>query len=152
MSWLFKPKLADPPKAPPPRPVMKAASKPPVPAQSKPPVKPGPEPPAQESRCFELRTYTVPEEYLADDSRSEFRDHTTELLKKHGMTIVGYWQPVTKPNSLIYILANKDGAVREAAWAAFNADSEWVKMSTEMHVDVEVDNVFTNASDFAPLT
>ena len=35
------------------------------------------------------------------------------------MTIVGYWQPVEKPNTLIYILAYKDNAARDAAWAAF---------------------------------
>src|SRR5260370_191925 len=58
---------------------------------------------------------------------ARFRDHTTALFKKHGMTIIGYWQPVTKRNTLIYILAYKDGAARDAAWAAFGADPEWVK-------------------------
>ena len=77
---------------------------------------------ARESRCFELRTYTVREGSSIDLLHSRFRDHTTALFRKHGMTIVGYWQPVTKPNVLIYILAYKDAAARDKSWAAFNAD------------------------------
>ena len=106
---------------------------------------------AKDSRCFELRTYTVREGSSIDLLHSRFRDHTTALFKKHGMTIVGYWQPVTKPNTLIYILAYKDGAARDAAWAAFNADPEWVKTRTEMQVSVQVDNVFMSATDYSPM-
>ena len=52
---------------------------------------------------------------------------------------------------LIYILAYKDAAARDAAWAAFNADPEWVKTRTEMQVNVQVDNVFMSATDYSPL-
>ncbi len=106
---------------------------------------------AKESRCFELRTYTVREGSSIDLLHSRFRDHTTALFRKHGMTIVGYWQPVTKPNVLIYILAYKNGTARDAAWAAFNADPEWVKVRNEMQVSVQVDNVFMSATDYSPM-
>ena len=106
---------------------------------------------AKDSRCFELRIYTVREGSSADLLHSRFRDHTTALFKKHGMTIVGYWQPVTKPNVLIYILAYKDAPARDKSWAAFNADPEWVKTRTEMQVSVQVDNVFMSATDYSPL-
>jgi NIPSNAP protein len=105
----------------------------------------------KQSRCFELRTYTVREGSSIDLLHSRFRDHTTALFKKHGMTIVGYWQPVAKPDTLIYILAYKDAAARDAAWAAFNADPEWVKTRTEMQVNVQVDNVFMAATDYSPM-
>jgi NIPSNAP len=106
---------------------------------------------ARESRCFELRTYTVREGSSIDLLHSRFRDHTTALFRKHGMTIIGYWQPLAKPNVLIYILAYKDAAARDKAWAAFNADPEWVKTRTEMQVNVQVDNVFMSATDYSPL-
>ena len=105
----------------------------------------------KQSRCFELRTYTVREGSSIDLLHSRFRDHTTALFKKHGMTIVGYWQPVAKPDTLIYILAYKDAAARDAAWAAFNVDPEWVKTRTEMQVAVQVDNVFMAATDYSPM-
>ena len=105
----------------------------------------------KDSRCFELRTYTVQPGSSIDLLHSRFRDHTTALFKKHGMTIIGYWQPVTKPNTLIYLLAYKDGAARDAAWAAFGADPEWVKTRTAMQVAVQVDNVFMSATDYSPM-
>jgi hypothetical protein len=106
---------------------------------------------ARDSRCFELRTYTVREGSSIDLLHSRFRDHTTALFKKHGMTVVGYWQPVTKRDTLIYLLAYKDGAARDAAWAAFGADPEWVKTRSEMQVNVQVDNVFMSATDYSPM-
>jgi NIPSNAP len=106
---------------------------------------------AQQSRCFELRTYTVREGSSIDLLHSRFRDHSTALFKKHGMTVIGYWQPVAKPDTLIYILAYKDAAARDASWAAFNVDPEWVKTRTEMQVAVQVDNVFMSATDYSPM-
>jgi len=105
----------------------------------------------QQSRCFELRTYTVREGSSIDLLHSRFRDHSTALFKKHGMTVIGYWQPVAKPDTLIYILAYKDAAARDASWAAFNADPEWVKTRTEMQVNVQVENTFMAATDYSPL-
>ena len=107
---------------------------------------------AKDSRCFELRTYTVREgSGNIDVLHARFRDHTNALFKKHGMTIVGFWQPVAKPDQLIYILAYKDAAARDAAWAAFQADPEWVKTRAEMAVNVQVDNVFMVATDYGPV-
>jgi hypothetical protein len=105
----------------------------------------------KQSRCFELRTYTVREGSSIDLLHTRFRDHTTALFKKHGMTVVGYWQPVAKPDTLIYLLAYKDAAARDAAWAAFNADPEWVKTRTAIAVNVQVDNVFMSATDYSPM-
>jgi hypothetical protein len=105
----------------------------------------------KDSRCFELRTYTVREGSSIDLLHSRFRDHTTALFRKHGMTIIGYWQPVAKPNTLIYLLAYKDGAARDAAWAAFGADPEWVKTRTAMQVNLQVENVFMSATDYSPM-
>ena len=32
-----------------------------------------------------------------EELHARFRNHTLKLFKKHGMTIIGYWQPVAKP-------------------------------------------------------
>jgi hypothetical protein len=106
---------------------------------------------ADNSRCFELRTYTVQPGSSIDLLHSRFRDHTTALFMKHGMTIIGYWQPLTKPNVLVYMLAYKDAAARDASWAAFNADPEWVKTRTAMQVNLQVDNLFMSATDYSPM-
>jgi hypothetical protein len=107
---------------------------------------------AKDSRCFELRTYTVREgSGNIDVLHARFREHTNALFKKHGMTIVGFWQPVAKPDQLIYILAYKDAAARDASWAAFQADPEWMKVRSQMAVNVQVDNVFMTATDYGPV-
>jgi len=107
---------------------------------------------AKDSRCFELRTYTV-REGRGDINvlHARFRDHTMTLFKKHHMTVVGFWQPVARPDQLIYLLAFKDGAARDAAWAAFQADPDWVKVRTDMAVTLNVDNVFMSATDYGPI-
>ena len=106
---------------------------------------------AKDSRCFELRTYTVRESGSIDLLHTRFRDRTTALFRKHGMTIIGYWQPVAKRDTLVYLLAYKDGAARDAAWAAFGSDPEWVKTRTEMQVNVQVENLFMSATDYSPM-
>jgi len=106
---------------------------------------------ARDSRCFELRTYTLVEGSSADVLHIRFRERTIALFRKHGMTVIGFWQPVTRLDQLVYILAYRDAAARDSAWAAFNADPEWIKTRTEMNVSVDVDNTFMVATDYSPL-
>ena len=108
---------------------------------------------AKDSRCFELRTYTMRPDGAGniDLLHKRFRDATSRLFMKHGMTIIGFWQPLSKPDTLIYLMAYKDNAARDAEWAAFNTDPEWVKARTEMNVGVAVENVFMNATDYSPM-
>ena len=108
---------------------------------------------APTSRCFELRTYTVRPDGPGniDLLHARFRDVTARLFVKHGMSLVGFWQPVATPDTLVYMLAYKDNAARDAQWAAFNADPEWVEARTRMNVGVGVVSVFLNAADYSPL-
>jgi NIPSNAP len=46
-----------------------------------------------EARVFELRTYhSAPGKMKALHAR--FRDHTNKLFEKHGMTVIGFWNPI----------------------------------------------------------
>ena len=107
---------------------------------------------APQSRCFELRTYTVREgSGSIDVLHARFREVTNRLFAKHGFTVIGYWQPVAKPDTLIYMLAFKDAAARDAAWGAFQVDPEWTKTVREMAVNVGVEAVFMSATDYSPM-
>jgi len=108
-------------------------------------------------RLFEMRTYTTHPGKL-EALHARFREHTNKLFEKHGMTLVGYWTPTegeSAKDTLIYILAYKDNVARDQAWAAFNADPEWVKTRTEMQVSVQVDEkveqLFLNPTDYSPI-
>jgi len=119
----------------------------------------GPNPPAElknvakGSRCFELRTYTVRAESPgnADLLHARFREHTLPIFKRLGMEVVGFWQPVSKPDTLIYLLAYKDAAARDAAWNAFRTDPEWIEVTKKMQVGTAVQSVFMNSTDYGPM-
>jgi NIPSNAP protein len=106
---------------------------------------------AADSRCFELRTYTLAKGSSADVLHARFRERTIALFQKHGMTVIGFWQPVERLDQLVYILAYRDAAARDSGWAAFNADPDWLKTRAEMQVSVDVDNTFMVATDYSPL-
>ncbi len=59
---------------------------------------------AQGAHVFEQRVYTTADGKLPD-LHARFRNHTNYLFVKHGMQLIGFWTPVEKPNTLIYILA-----------------------------------------------
>ena len=59
---------------------------------------------AASGRVFEIRTYIAHEGKL-EDLNSRFRNHTNSLFVKHGMQLVGYWEPIDKEDTLIYVLA-----------------------------------------------
>ncbi len=110
---------------------------------------------ASDSRCFELRTYTVRAEGPGsiDLLHDRFRQHTNRLFQKHGMTIVGFWQPLNAgmEPTLIYLLAYKDGKARDAAWAAFRSDPDWKAVTSKMQVGTQVESVFMNSVDYGPM-
>lgn len=112
---------------------------------------------AQDTRVFEMRTYTTNEGKL-DALVTRFRDHTTRLFEKHGMTNIGYWTPSEGPlaaNTLIYVLAYPSRDAAKKSWAAFGADPDWQKARTESEVPgkivAKVDSVYMTPTDFSKI-
>lgn len=108
----------------------------------------------KDSRVFEMRIYYAAEGKL-DALHSRFRDHTTELFEKHGITNIGYWTPVDNPDrELIYFLAYPSREAREQSWKAFMADPDWQKAYKASEVDgklvAKVVSKFFTATDYSP--
>jgi hypothetical protein len=110
-----------------------------------------------DKRVFELRTYTAPEGKLKD-LHARFRNHTTALFQKHGITSVGYWVPQNAPlsqNTLVYMIAypNRDEAKKR--WAEFQADPDWKKALADSQVNgplqSKVESIFLDPLDFSPI-
>jgi NIPSNAP len=108
-------------------------------------------------RVVELRTYTAaPGKLGALNER--FRDHTIALFKKHGMEVVGFWEPVDKEagagEKLVYMLSHPSRAAAEANWKAFREDPEWVKVKAESEaggaLTTRIESVFLAATDYSP--
>ena len=115
------------------------------------------QPTASADRIFEIRTYTAPPGKL-DALNARFRDHTTRLFARHGMTNVGYWIPidsVRSRNTIIYVLAYPSREAARASWAAFGRDPEWRQVRAESEANgpiVErVESVFVTPTDYSPI-
>lgn len=114
--------------------------------------------PASSHRVFELRTYHCNEGKL-DDLNKRFRDHTCDLLKRHGAEMVGFWTPTDEKNgkgsTLVYMLAFPSREAAKKSWAEFGADPEWRKVYAESHKNgplvKKVDSVFLVPTDYSTL-
>lgn len=107
---------------------------------------------------FELRTYlAAPGKLKALNAR--FRDHTTKLLTKHGMTKLGSWTPFDQPkseNTLISLLHHPSREQAEQNWQSFQADPAWKKIVRESEVDGKLlaqppERLFLKGTDFSSL-
>ena len=112
---------------------------------------------AQGKKVYELRTYyTLPGRL--PNLLARFRNHTTKLFEKHGITNVGYWVPADEPksqNTLIYLLAHDSRDAAKKSWDAFRADPDWLKARSESEADGKivdkVESVYMEATDFSAL-
>lgn len=106
--------------------------------------------------CYELRTYHAAEGKL-DALHQRFRNHTTGLFKKHGMTQVGYWVPIENPgNKLIYLLSYPDKEAREKSWSTFLSDPDWVAVKAKSEeggkLVAKIESRFLSPTDFSTIT
>jgi hypothetical protein len=108
-------------------------------------------------RVFEIRTYTA-EDGKLEALNARFRDHTTKLFEKHGITPIGFWIPADEPrskNTLIYIVAHASREQAKQDWEEFHNDLEWKKVAAESEANgklvTKVESVFVNPTDYSPL-
>lgn len=110
-----------------------------------------------DTRVFELRTYhTNPGKMAALHAR--FRDHTNKLFTKHGMTMIGYWNPIDPKEAeekLIYILAFPSKEAADKSWHDFQNDPVWkaarAKSEENGRLVNKVDRVFMRATDYSAI-
>jgi hypothetical protein len=110
-----------------------------------------------DGRVFEIRTYYAAPGKM-DALNARFRDHTCKLFEKHGMTIIGFWNPTDPADGqkrLIYILAFPSREAATKSWEAFRKDPEWNAARSASEKDgklvEKVDSVFVHATDYSPI-
>src|ERR1039457_5494503 len=108
-------------------------------------------------RVFELRTYTCNEGKLPD-LLARFRNHTTRIFERHGMTNIAYWVPQASPasqNTLIYVIAHASREAAKKNWDEFRHDPERQKVQKELEANgkivSKVESVFMDPTDFSPM-
>ena len=110
---------------------------------------------AQDSRCFELRFYTanpsVEGSGGVDDLHQRFREKQQELLTAHGAELIGYWQRLDNPNTIVWLLAFRDRAHRDEVFSNFRADPQWLALREKYNVPVQRELFFMSATDYSAL-
>jgi len=114
--------------------------------------------PEASRRVFELRTYYLNEGKL-NDLHKRFRDHTCQLLKKHGAELIGFWTPLDekdgKGSKLVYLVAFPSREAAKKTWEEFGKDPEWRKAYEESHKNgvlvKKVETVFLEPTDYSEM-
>ena len=115
---------------------------------------------AADARCFELRMYTVDPARVGtgdfnggiDELHQRFREDEAAMFERHGADVIGVWQDVTRPNTLIWMLAYRDTAHRAEVWQAFAADPDWTALRTKYNVPLSAPQVFyMSPTDYSDL-
>ena len=93
----------------------------------------------------ELRVYHCAPGRLPDLNR-RFETITLKLWDKHGIRQTGFWTVYIGESNqqLIYLLEWKDLAEREAKWAAFASDPEWLTARAETEKNGPLITHFSN--------
>lgn len=108
----------------------------------------------EDTKYYELRIYYCNPGRL-DALLQRFRNHTTKIFEKHGMTNIGYWIPnKNDENALYYILSYPSQADRDSSWKQFGRDPEWKEVARKSEesgkIVARVKSIFMNATDFSP--
>jgi len=98
-----------------------------------------------QGKLYELRIYTTHPGKLPD-LHKRFRDHTMRLFEKHGIENIIYWsvsegargEDEAQDNMLVYVIAHKDEAAREASWQAFMNDPEWKDVAAKSEANGKI--------------
>lgn len=116
----------------------------------------------KEGKLYEMRFYTTNPGKLPD-LHARFRDHTLKLFEKHGIENIIYWNVSESPkgsdedkeNLMIYIIAHKNEAAKDASWAAFRSDPEWQAAAKKSEENGKIlakapRAIFMRETDFSP--
>jgi hypothetical protein len=130
-----------------------------TPTDYSPVVKPTSPKEIREPRVFELRIYHTNPGKL-DALNTRFRDTTTRLFTKYGMTNVGYWTPVDKEkgaeDTLVYLLSHKSRDAARESFANFGKDPEWMTAREASEKDGKLlsrapESIFLTPTDYSPI-
>ena len=83
---------------------------------------------------YELRTYEA-HEGRGEPMRRRFKEHVVPRLPKHGIELLGVFEPQDDEGRLVYVTRFADEDARQKGWAAFGADPEWKAIKAESEKD-----------------
>ena len=80
-----------------------------------------------------------------------FREEEVAIFEKHGAEIVGVFQSLDNPDTLVWMLAYRNRAHRQEVWRAFAADPAWKKLLAKYRVPITAEVFMLSAADYSAL-
>ena len=114
---------------------------------------------AADSRCFEIRMYTVDKSRIGtgdlvgdiDMLHQRFREEELAIFEKHGAELIAVWQRLDTPDTLVWMLAYRDRAHRQEVWAGFRDDPAWTALLAKYNVPITAEVFMLSATDYSAL-
>lgn len=114
---------------------------------------------ANDSRCFEIRMYTVDKSRVGtgdfvgdiDMLHQRFREEEIAIFEKHGAEILGVFQSLDESDTLVWMLAYRNRAHRQEVWKGFLADPAWKALLAKYNVPITAKVFMLSASDYSAL-
>lgn len=82
----------------------------------------------------EIRVY-VPHEGKGDALRERFLGKVRPVFARLGIDLVGTYMDAETPDRMVYITRFETMAQRDALWAAFKSDPEWLSIKAASETD-----------------
>ena len=114
---------------------------------------------APDSRCFEIRMYTVDKSRIGtgdfvgdiDMLHQRFREEEIAIFEKHGAEILGVFQSLDNADTLVWMLAYRNRAHRQEVWKGFANDPAWKALLAKYNVPIKAEVFMLSASDYSAL-
>lgn len=108
------------------------------------------------SRCFEMRMYTADIETAdgvggINNLHQRFREREVAIFERLGAEVIAVWQRMDNPNTLVWMLAYKDGKHRAKVWDEFRSDPEWLALRKKYPVTLSAEVYMMSATDYSAL-
>jgi hypothetical protein len=113
---------------------------------------------AAQARVFELRAYESNTAGTLKKKIGMFNDGEIAIFRKTGLDPVFFGEMISGPNQpcLVYLLAYDSFAAREANWAKFLADPDWIKLRatpglSDGEIVSNISSLFLRPLPFSPV-
>lgn len=106
------------------------------------------------ARVYDFRTYTAAPGRL-EALKTRFQNHTLGFFDRHSIKVVGFFEPVDRSDTLLYITEFESSEDADRAWADFGQDPEWAKAKASTEPDgplaIHIVSERFSATDISPL-
>jgi hypothetical protein len=108
------------------------------------------------SRCFEIRMYTAAAATSdgvggIENLHQRFREQEVSIFERLGAEVIAVWQRLDDPNTLVWMLAYRDGEHRDTVWEEFRSDPEWIALRAQYPVTLSAEVYMMSAADYSNL-